>query len=100
MLLSAALTVTTVAAGVAPLVTPTINKQTRGDDQQDISQIERANVRVETARLTSEFGVGETSLKMDAVHSSVILLHTVTYLMEILISKIDDCGGKGQKLVA
>lgn len=94
---TAALMVTTVAAGVVPLVTPTINKQTRGDDQQHISQNERANVRSETAQLTSEFGVGETSLKMEAGHSSVIPLHTVTYLMAILISKINDGEGRVKK---
>jgi hypothetical protein len=46
-------------SGSVSLVIPAINNRTRGDDQQHVSQIERADVCGETVQLTSKFGVGK-----------------------------------------
>ena len=51
-------------------------------------------LREPIVRLTSKFGVGETSLKMEAEHSSAIPLHT---WWQSLYPEINDGGGKDKK---
>jgi hypothetical protein len=85
----AALMFTTVAAGVVPLVIQTINTGARDDNRQHNSQIETAD---STAHITVWY---RTEFPEDG--GSPFPCHTITYLMTILISKINDREGKGQK---